>query len=71
MLRSDKEFLYGLEQFLVQMHQVQGEPDFTLCPTRFDRDFEREFSAGDEQQESPLRTDQVQFDHGHVDGDFA
>jgi len=71
MLRSDKELLDGLEQFLVQMHQAQGEPDFTLCPTRFDEDFEREFGAGDEQQEMPPRTDQVQFDHGCRDGDFA
>ena len=50
MRQSDKQFLDGLEQFLVQMHQVQCEPDFTLCPTRFDDDFDREFGAGDEHQ---------------------
>lgn len=71
MLRSDKEFLDNLERFLVQMHQVQGEPDFTLCPTRFDEDFEREFGVGDERQVTPRRTDQVQFDHGHNEGDFC
>lgn len=71
MLRSDKEFLDGLEQFLVQMHQVQGEPDFTLCPTRFDEDFEREFGVGDEQYDRQASIYKDSDESGHGRGDFA
>jgi len=55
--------------WLMQMHQPHEFE--TVDPVRFERDFEREFGAGDEQQHKPRRTDQVQFDHGCRDGDFA
>lgn len=80
MTPSDKATLDNLEQFLVQMHQVQGEPDFTLSPTylgcpihesSFDEeDFKRVFGCGDERQMKPRRCDQAQFDHGHKLSDF-
>lgn len=80
MNRADKETLDSLEQFLVQMHQVQCEPDFTLsppylgCPSHesaFDEEgFKRVFGVGDEQQIKPRRYNQTQFDHGCKEGDF-
>ena len=57
--------------WLQQMHQIQQDQDFTLCPVQFESDFEREFGAGDEQQARPARIDQVQFEHGHIDGNFC
>jgi len=38
---------------------------------RFEEDFEREFGAGDEQQEKPVNTYQEWDDSGHGRGDFA
>ncbi len=49
---------------------VQQEPEFTLCQDRFEEDFQREFGAGDEQQERPVRTDQDMIDAGHKWSDF-
>lgn len=71
MNRADKEYLDGLEKFLVQMHQARQEPEFTLCPVQFERDFEREFGAGDEQQENYPRYDQDMIDVGHRAEDFC
>jgi hypothetical protein len=80
MTRSDKAALDNLERFLVQMHQVQGEPDFTLgpphlgCPSHelaYDEDaFLRVFGEGDEQKHNSIGADQAQFDHGHKGSDF-
>ncbi len=70
MNRADHNYLKQLEAQLTAMHQPQLE-----CPCHdlaFDEDdFNRIFGAGDEQQQKPSRIDQVQFDHGCRDGDFA
>lgn len=69
MRQSDKAYLDGIERWLTSIHQSHLE-----CPSHelaFDDDaFQRVFGAGDEQQQKPQRIDQVQFDHGHIDGDF-
>jgi len=70
MNRADQNYLNVLEAQLRAMHQPHLE-----CPSHelaFDEhDFQRVFGAGDEQQEMPHRTDQVQFDHGHKASDFS
>ena len=70
MNRSDKACLDSLEAKLKAMHQPHLE-----CPSHelaYDEDdFQRVFGVGDEQQHKPRRIDQVQFDHGCRDGDFA
>ena len=58
-------------RWLQQMHQPHEFSDELIQPDRFEDDFEREFGVGDEQQERPARIDQVQFEHGHIDGDFC
>ena len=67
MNRADFNYLNQLEAQLRAMHQS--------CPSHelaYDEDdFQRVFGAGDEQQHKPRRIDRVQFDHGHVDRDFA
>lgn len=70
MNRADQNYLNVLEAQLRAMHQPHLE-----CPSHelaYDEDaFLRVFGAGDEQQEMPRRIDHVQFDHGHLPGDFA
>ena len=70
MNRAGHNYLIALEAQLRAMHQTHLE-----CPSHelaYDEDdFQREFGAGDEQQVTPRRTDRVQFDHGHLPGDFA
>lgn len=77
MNRADKVYLDSLEVKLKAMHQPHLE-----CPCHelaydereqaYDEDeFLRVFGEGDEQQHNPIRTDQVQFDHGHSSGDFC
>ena len=70
MNRADHNYLNQIEAQLRAMHQPHlGCPCHDMS---FDEgDFQRVFGVGDEQQHIPIRTDQVQFDHGHVDGDFA
>ncbi len=69
MRQSDKAYLDSLQSWLTLMHQPHECPSHEL---EFDEDdFQRVFGAGDEQQVKPRRTDQVQFDHGCRDGDFA
>ena len=67
---ADHNYLNQLEAQLRAMHQPHLE-----CPSHElaydENDFQRVFGAGDEQQVTPRRTDQVQFDHGCRDGDFA
>ncbi len=70
MNRADHNYLNQLEAQLREMHQPHLE-----CPSHelaYDEDdFQRVFGVGDEQQATPHRTDQVQFDHGHNAGDFC
>ena len=70
MNRADKNYLNVLEDQLRAMHQPHLE-----CQSHelaYDEDdFQRVFGVGDERQVRQRRTDQVQFDHGHADGDFA
>lgn len=70
MNRADHNYLNQLESQLRAMHQPQLE-----CPshelTYDEDDFQRVFGVGDEHQHKPSRIDQVQFDHGCRDGDFA
>ena len=57
--------------WLQQMHQIQQDQDFTLCPVQFESDFEREFGAGDEWQEQSVSIYQDWDASGHGRGDFC
>jgi hypothetical protein len=59
-------------QNLLAMHAKRQQLECPCHELAFDEDdFQRVFGAGDEQQHKPRRVDQLQFDHGCRDGDYA
>lgn len=73
MRTSIKKRIDAEVQNLLAMH-AKRQPQLE-CPSHeleYDEDdFQRVFGSGDEQQQKPRRIDQVQFDHGCRDGDYA